>query len=69
VSANALNRLLGEKFGEDHVVVKSYGNVLSATAFLYGLADHELEERELDEVDLYCPVLLAARARKAENQS
>ena len=38
----ALRRLFGDVFGEDAVMIEEYGNVLSATAFLQGLAVEEL---------------------------
>jgi glycosyltransferase involved in cell wall biosynthesis len=64
VSANALERLLADAFGPDRAVVTSYGNVLSATAFLYGLADHELKESEFAVNDPAMAVIVAGRAVK-----
>jgi methyltransferase family protein len=57
-------RLFGEIFGADQVTITSYGNVLSAIAFLEGMACQELSERELDVNDARYPVLLAVRAVK-----
>jgi SAM-dependent methyltransferase len=65
LTVDALKRLLGDAFGPDRVSVRSYGNVLSAAAFLYGLAEHELTAQELDANDPYCPVTVAGIARKA----
>lgn len=59
----ALGRLLSDAFGE-RVHVESYGNTLVATAFLYGLAEHELSQAEYDAHDPYCPVIVAGRAVK-----
>ena len=46
--------------------VRSYGNVLSATAFLHGLAVEDLKTAELDGADEDFEVILAARIRKPE---
>jgi hypothetical protein len=40
------------------------GNVLAATAFLYGLAAEELSREELDHLDLRYPVTIGIRATK-----
>lgn len=58
-------RLFGEVFGEENVETKTYGNVLSACAFLYGLAAEELDPRELAETDSDYPVLIGIKALKA----
>jgi hypothetical protein len=57
-------RLFGEIFGPDQVTITAYGNVLSAIAFLEGMACEELSKRELDMNDERYPVLLAIRAVK-----
>jgi SAM-dependent methyltransferase len=59
----SLSRLLEEKFGQ--VTVRSYGNVLAATAFLSGMAKEEVPSRLLDKRDEHFPVIIAARAVKA----
>ncbi len=64
LSPAALRRLLEARFGPERVDVSAYGNVLVATAFLYGLAEHELSAAEFDAYDPHCPVLVAGRARK-----
>ena len=56
--------LFEEAFGES-VEVVSYGNVLSAIAFLTGMAYEELREKELDRKDPYFPVTITVRAVKA----
>jgi len=61
----ALDRLLKQTFRENDVVVTGYGNVLSATAFLYGLAEDELRPHELNACDPQYPVIVAARAMKS----
>ena len=57
-------RLFGEVFGEEHVSVSVFGNVLSAVAFLEGMACEEFSKHELDQVDERYPLLLAIRAVK-----
>jgi len=56
-------RLFAEAFG-DRVSVRSYGNVLTAVAFLHGLATHELLPEELGHMDQDYQVVIAARAVK-----
>ncbi|MPY93304.1 MAG: methyltransferase [Acidimicrobiia bacterium] len=46
------------------VEVVAYGNVLSAVAFLFGLAADELRPHELDRSDPSFPMLTCARARR-----
>lgn len=65
ISQKALERLLTGPFHKENTRIGSYGNVLSATAFLYGLAQHELSRAELDVHDSHRPVLVAGRAMKA----
>jgi glycosyltransferase involved in cell wall biosynthesis len=60
----ALERLLAEAFGMEGVSVSMEGNVLAAIAFLHGLADHELDAKELASRDPLYPVIVAARAVK-----
>lgn len=61
---NSAERLFGEIFGEGQVTISVFGNVLSAVAFLEGMAYEELPRRELDRVDERYPMLLAIRAVK-----
>ena len=60
----SLSRLLAERFSSTDLSVSSYGNVLTASAFLYGLAEHELTPEEFDARDTTYPVIVAARAVK-----
>lgn len=46
------------------VEVEAHGNVLLASAFLFGLAAEELKERELLEDDPLFPLIVTIRARK-----
>jgi SAM-dependent methyltransferase len=57
--------LFAEAFGAEHVIVRSYGNVLAAMGFLTGLACEELSRREVDAHDDDFPVIIAIRAVKS----
>ncbi len=57
-------RLFGDVFDAEQVTITAYGNVLSAVAFLEGMASEELSRRELDVIDERYPVVLAIRAVK-----
>lgn len=62
-SASA-SRLFGDVFGAQDVEVRTGGNVLSAAAFLYGLAAEELTPAELEVVDPEYEVIITIRARR-----
>ncbi|RJT32705.1 glycosyltransferase [Mesorhizobium waimense] len=62
ITPAALRRLLSDRFGAKNVEVSHYGSAYSATGFLYGLAEHELNSALLDVNDPNCPVIVAARA-------
>jgi SAM-dependent methyltransferase len=67
-SASA-RRLLEESFvPPGSVTVRTYGNVLAATAFLNGLAAQELRKEELDQHDPDYQVLIAVRAQKSTSR-
>jgi SAM-dependent methyltransferase len=63
-SASA-RRLFGDGFPGGKVHVEAHGNVLSAAAFLYGLAVEDLRPAELDYRDPAFEVTVAVRAVKA----
>lgn len=60
----SVQRLLGDAFGADQVECTARGNVLAATAQLYGIAATELTEEELEHVDPDYQVVVTARAVK-----
>lgn len=64
-TTRSADRLFGQVFGPDNVNVESFGNVLAATAFLYGLAAEELTPRELSVNDPAYPVIVGVRAIRA----
>jgi Methyltransferase domain len=57
-------RLFEEVFPPANITVEAYGNVLAATALLYGLASHELRTQELDFRDPDYEVSITVRAVK-----
>lgn len=59
----SVQRLLSEE-SFARADVRSYGNVLAATAFLHGIASEELTAEELDHEDEEYPVIVAARGVK-----
>ena len=62
-------RLFGDVFGEEHVTIRTHGNVLSACAFLQGLATRELKQSALDETDPDYQMLITIRAEKDGSQA
>ena len=63
-TARSLRRLGAEAFGDANVEVESYGNVLAATGFLYGLAASDLRPAELEAHDPLYEVVVGMRAVK-----
>jgi Methyltransferase domain len=61
----ACARLFGARFGADRVEATGYGNPLSATAFLIGLAAEELDDRRLAASHPLFPLVVSVRAVKA----
>ena len=56
--------LAGDVFGAGQIEVRTFGNVLTAIAFLTGLAHEELSPRELDTRDPAYQLVIAVRAVK-----
>lgn len=63
-TADGAQRLFAEKFGADDVEVQAYGNVLAASAFLYGYALEELDPSELAHRDDDFHLLVGVRAQR-----
>lgn len=55
-------RLFEEKFSPENVEVRAYGNVLAATAFLYGLAIEDIKSEQFDYHDPDYQMLITVRA-------
>jgi SAM-dependent methyltransferase len=65
LTAAACSRLFGDAFPEGDVRVRAHGNVLTAVAFLIGMAAEELSTRELETDDPFFPLVVTVRATKA----
>ena len=57
-------QLILEAFPKENIQVETYGNVLTATAFLQGLSSQELSQKELNYCDPSYQVLITVRAVK-----
>jgi hypothetical protein len=57
-------RLFGDVFEEKNVTIETYGNVLTAVAFLHGLSVEELRQKELSCHDPDYQLLITVRAVK-----
>jgi len=64
-TAPGARALFADVFGESHIDVRSYGNVLSAIAFLSGMATEELSASELEAFDPHYPLIIAVRATRS----
>lgn len=60
----SIKKLFDEVFGEHNVEVETYGNVLTATAFLQGISAEELKKEELFYKDMDYQVTIVIKARK-----
>ena len=63
-TALSAQRMFEEVFPEENIFVQTFGNVLTATAFLYGLAVQELQQDELEYNDTDYEVLITVKAVK-----
>lgn len=63
-TADSARRLFADAFGDQHVEVVAYGNVLVAAAFLYGYAQEDLTAQELGHRDGSFDFLIGVRAVK-----
>jgi SAM-dependent methyltransferase len=63
-TGRSVRRLAEEAFGPGNVDVATYGNVLAASGFLYGLASSDLKAEELDAHDPLYEVVIGLRAVK-----
>ena len=64
-TGRSARRLAEEAFGQGNVEVQTYGNVLAAAGFLYGLAAPDLRPEELALHDPLFEVIVAVRAVEA----
>jgi glycosyltransferase involved in cell wall biosynthesis len=66
-TTESARRLFEEVFPTANIKIEAHGNVLAATAFLYGMASQELHQRELDDHDPDYQLIVTVRARKPVN--
>ena len=64
VTVDGARQLFADSFPLATLEVEGRGNTLVSTAFLYGLACHELQDNEFDVDDPYNPMLVTVRAVK-----
>jgi SAM-dependent methyltransferase len=64
-TGRSARRLAEEAFGEGNVTVQTYGNVLTAAGFLYGLAAPDLKPEQLAAHDPLFEVTVGVRAVKS----
>lgn len=64
-TSQSVQRLCDDEFGPGATAVQAFGNVLTASAFLYGLAAEELRGPELDHRDPAYELIVAARATRS----
>ena len=63
----SMRLLMEEVFRPEDIIVKSYGNVLAATASLQGLISSELRRDELDYCDRDYELVIGVRAKKSSD--
>jgi SAM-dependent methyltransferase len=60
----SITKLLKEAFSPDKTVIETHGNVLAATAFLFGMGSPEISKEKLDDHDPHYQVIITAVAEK-----
>ena len=63
-TSDSAARLFADEFGAQDTITTAYGNVLTATAMLHGLAAEDLKPAQLDDRDRDFEVLIGVRARR-----
>ena len=53
-----------EAFAAEKLLIETHGNVLAATAFLFGMGAPELSKKNLDDHDPHYQVIITAIATK-----
>jgi len=61
---NSISKILEEFFSHDKIKIATFGNVLIATAFLYGMGLPEVTREQLDSFDPHYQVIITATAVK-----
>lgn len=65
-TSRSMERLFETAFPAENIQINAYGNVLTATAFLHGVAAEELEQHELNYIDPDFELIITVRAIKDE---
>lgn len=65
---DAVKQLFKPLFGEENICVKSYGNVKTAVAMLYGLCQEDLCEEDFHVQDNDYPVIISALLHKPDER-
>jgi glycosyltransferase involved in cell wall biosynthesis len=60
----SITKILSEIFPEENINVESFGNVLVASAFLYGMGLPEIKKEQMDYNDPHYQVIITAKAVK-----
>ena len=60
----SIKKLFDEVFGSENIEIETYGNVLTATAFLQGLSAEELTQEELFYKDIDYQLTITIKAKK-----
>ncbi len=68
-TALSIEKILHEVFPIHQIEVNSFGNVLVATAFLYGMGLPEMKKEDMEYFDPSFPVIITATATKPENKN
>jgi len=68
-TAASCTRLFGDVFGAANVEVRTHGNVLAASAFLYGATVEEIPREKLDVSDPFFPLIVSVRATRTQPAS
>lgn len=63
-TSNSIRYVFGKWFGEEDLVVHTYGNVLTATAFLHGLVQEELTLEEMEYNDPGYEVIIGVKVTR-----
>lgn len=63
----AIKKMLSEVFPVDRIETETFGNVLVATAFLYGMGLPEMKKEEVEAHDPHYQVIITAKAIKPLN--
>ena len=61
---SSMEKIMGEYFAEDKISINTYGNVLVASAFLYGMGLPEITKKQLDHHDPHYQVIITVAVVK-----